>query len=303
MAFGKTEAELIGHTFMPLVHKDDKQATAQAMQALHHPPYECYLEQRAQTANGWSWLAWADKTLLDKAGQPVSIVGVGRDISVQKALKEALYKEQEKALVTLHSIGDAVITTNAQGIVEFLNPVAETLTGWPRQEAEGLPLEEIFHILNEETREPAEDPVARCLRSGKVVSLANHTILLSRSGNEFAIEDSAAPIVTDRGEVLGVVLVFKDVSEARKLSQQVSYQATHDVLTGLINRAEFEHRLHRVLETAQTESTQNAFCYLDLDQFKLVNDTCGHIAGDELLRQLGKLLAPTRASVNFARSA
>jgi diguanylate cyclase (GGDEF)-like protein/PAS domain S-box-containing protein len=289
-AFGKTEAELIGKTFLPLVHEEDQEAALQVMETLYHPPHECYMEQRAKTANGWRWLAWADKAVLDEAGTPVSIVGVGRDISAQKALEEALYKEREKALVTLNSIGDAVITTNDQGVVEFLNPVAETLTEWPAEEAAGRPLTEIFHIINEETRVPAQDPIARCLSEGKIVGLANHTVLVSRSGKEFAIEDSAAPITTDQGDVLGVVLVFKDVSEARKLSQQVSYQAKHDALTGLINRAEFEHRLQRVVETAQTQSTQNAFCYLDLDQFKLVNDTCGHVAGDELLRQLGKLL-------------
>jgi diguanylate cyclase (GGDEF)-like protein/PAS domain S-box-containing protein len=289
--FGKTETELIGTTFFPLVHEDDQAAATQAMEALRQPPHECHLEQRARTAKGWRWLAWADKAVLDEAGHPVSIVGVGRDISTQKALEEALYKEREKALVTLHSIGDAVITTNDRGIIEFINPVAETLTAWPAQAAEGRPLAEIFRIINEETRKPVEDPVKRCLSDGKIVGLANHTILVNRLGNEFAIEDSAAPIITGKGEILGVVLVFKDVSEARKLSQQLSYQAAHDALTGLINRAELEHRLQRVLETAQAQSTQNAFCYLDLDQFKLVNDTCGHVAGDELLRQLGQLLA------------
>ncbi|MCD6389921.1 MAG: PAS domain S-box protein, partial [Desulfobulbaceae bacterium] len=222
--FAKTEAELIGNTFMPLVHEEDQQATAQAMEALSRPPYECYLEQRAKTANGWRWFAWADKTVLDEAGHPVSIVGVGRDISRQKALEEELYKEREKALVTLQSIGDAVISTNNQGLVEFLNPVAETLTGWSAKEAKGRPLTEIFHIINEKSREPAQDPVTRCLIEGKIVGLANHTILVSRSGKEFAIENSAAPITTDQGETLGVVLVFKDASEARKLSRQISYQ-------------------------------------------------------------------------------
>ncbi len=288
--FGKTEAELIGNTFMPLVHEDDRRATALAMQKLSQPPYECYIEQRARTANGWRWLAWADKAVLDEAGRPVSIVGVGRDISAQKSLEEALYREQEKAMVTLRSIGDAVITTDNKGCVEFLNPIAESLTGWAAEEAKGRALMEIFHLINEETREPAEDCVARCLSEGKIVGLANHAILVSRSGNEVAIEVSAAPINTGKGEVLGVVLVSKDVSEARELSTQVSYQATHDALTGLVNRAEFEHRLERMLDKAQQASTQNAFCYLDLDQFKLVNDTCGHVAGDELLRQLGRLL-------------
>ena len=288
--FGKSEAELIGSTFMPLVHEEDQQTTADAMEALHISPHECYVEQRARTADGWRWLAWADKAVLDETGTPVSIVGVGRDISAQKELEEALLTEREKALVTLHSIGDAVITTDETGVVEILNPIAETLTGWSANEAVGLPLKDFFHIIDEETRKPLQDPVERCLIEGKVVSLASHTILVSRTFDEYSIEVSAAPINRHKSEVLGVVLVFKDVSEARKLSQQVSYQATHDPLTGLINRTEFERRLIRIIETAHTEATQNVFCYLDLDQFKLVNDTCGHVAGDELLRQLGGIL-------------
>lgn len=288
--FGKTEAELIGNSFMPLVHEEDQQKTAEAMEALNYPPHECYLEQRAKTTDGWRWLAWADKAIVDETGEVVSIVGVGRDISAQKALEGALLKEREKALVTLHSIGDAVITTDEKGVVDILNPIAEVLTGWAASEVAGQPLKDFFHIIDEETRKPIQDPVERCLSEGKIVSLKGQPILVNRSFDEFAIEVSAAPISMGSDEVLGVVLVFKDVSEARKLSQQVSYQATHDALTGLINRTELERRLNRVLETAHNESTQNAFCYLDLDQFKLVNDTCGHVAGDELLRQLGGLL-------------
>ena len=288
--FGKAEAELIGKTFMPLVHEHDRRSTVQAMEALYQPPHECYVEQRAKTAVGWRWLAWADKAVLDEAGEPVSIVGVGRDITAQKALEAALLREREKALVTLHSIGDAVITTDQKGIVEIINPIAETLTGWSAHEVVGQPLSEFFRVIDESTRKPVRDLAERCLSAGKIVSLPDHSILVSRSFNEFAIEASAAPISLGEDEVLGVVLVFKDVSEARRLSRQVSYQATHDALTGLINRAELERRLNRVLDTARNESTQNAFCYLDLDQFKLVNDTCGHVAGDELLRQLGRLL-------------
>jgi len=144
-----------------------------------------------------------------------------------------------------------VISTDADGRVDFLNPVAENLTGWSEAESKGKLLGEVFRIVGEETRRPAVDPVARCLSEGRIVGLANHTVLVSRSGLEYAIEDSAAPMFAKNGGVLGVVLVFKDVTAARKLSQQVSYQATHDTLTGLINRCESERRLRRVLDTAQ----------------------------------------------------
>ncbi len=212
------------------------------------------------------------------------------EVQERKLAEERLFEEKERAQVTLHSIGDAVISTDAEGRVAFLNPIAEALTGWQEDEAKGRLLADVFRIINDETRESAEDPVARCLKEGKIVGLANHTVLLSRSGQEYAIEDSAAPICSEKGAILGVVLVFKDVTEARRLSRQVSYQAAHDTLTGLINRAEFNRRLRRVLETAQANATENALAYLDLDQFKLVNDTCGHVAGDELLRQIGQLM-------------
>lgn len=213
------------------------------------------------------------------------------DITEKRRAQEALYAEKERAQVTLRSIGDAVISTDADGRVDFLNPIAETLTGWPAEEAQGHRLTDVFCILNEQTREPAEDPVARSLEEGKAVGLANDTLLVSRSGKEYAIENSAAPIFSAHGAGLGAVLVFKDVTEARQLSRQISYQAAHDILTGLLNRTEFDRRLRRVLKTAQAHATENALAYIDLDQFKLVNDTCGHVAGDELLRQLGQLLS------------
>lgn len=213
-----------------------------------------------------------------------------QELEQRKRAEHALFEEKERAQVTLHSIGDAVISTDARGHIQFLNQVAEMLTGWSLAEAEGLRLEQVFNIVNEETREPALDPVSRCLHEGKVIGLVNHTVLVSRTGKEVAIQDSAAPIKDRDGQIIGVVLVFSDVTEARRLSQEMTYQASHDSLTGMINRREFEHRLNRVLETARAEHTENAFCYMDLDQFKLVNDTCGHVAGDELLRQISQLL-------------
>ena len=202
----------------------------------------------------------------------------------------ALDAERERAQVTLHSIGDAVITTDAEGRVEYLNPVAESLTGWSSGEAEDRELAEVFNIFNEFTGEPAENPVRRCLASGTVVGLANHTALESRDGRVIAIEDSAAPIRDEQGRVMGAVMVFHDVSEKRALTQQLSWQASHDPLTGLVNRREFEQRLEALLEDARATGRHHALLFLDLDQFKLVNDTAGHAAGDELLRQLPRAL-------------
>ncbi|MDH4134371.1 MAG: diguanylate cyclase, partial [Gammaproteobacteria bacterium] len=214
----------------------------------------------------------------------------------------ALHSEKERALVTLQSIGDAVITTDMEGRVESLNPVAEALTGWSDDEAKGRPLTDVFNIISEVTRLPTENPVEKALRANAVVALANHTVLIRRDGTEVQIEDSAAPIRGRDGNILGVVLVFHDVSEKRRLTNQLTHQASHDALTGLINRGEFERRLETMIRSALEDGRQHAMLYLDLDQFKVVNDTCGHGAGDELLRQLpAHLTGCLRESDTFAR--
>ena len=302
--FGKTEEELLGRAFMPLVHEDDRESTARAMDALYQPPHECYLEQRALTRHGWRWLAWADKAVLDETGAVIAIVGVGRDVSQRRAVEQALAHERERALITLHSIGDAVITTDAEGRVDYLNPVAEALTGWSSAAAVGLPLATVYRVVDEDTRQPAADPVARCLAEGAIVNLSSHAILLNLAGGERVIEDSAAPIREPggAGRILGMVLVFKDITERRLLDRQVAHAAAHDSLTGLVNRTEFERRLDHALTSFVQNGTPHCLCYLDLDQFKVVNDAAGHTAGDEMLKQVATLLAGgVRARDTLAR--
>ncbi|MDP2794602.1 MAG: diguanylate cyclase, partial [Sulfurisoma sp.] len=213
-----------------------------------------------------------------------------QDREQRSRFEEALFAEKERALVTLHSIGDAVITTDIKGLVEFLNPVAEELTGWSTEEARGTPLTQVFHIINENTRATVENPVEKTLRNNGIVGLANHTVLIRRDGREFSIEDSAAPIRDRDGIIIGVVLVFHDNTQSHAMAREISYQASHDALTGLVNRREFEHRLSSLISNAMAERQQHALLYLDLDQFKIVNDTCGHAAGDELLRQITLVL-------------
>ena len=203
---------------------------------------------------------------------------------------QALFEEKEWAQVTLQSIGDGVITTDINGNIQFLNSVAEQLTGWKITETEGKELNEIFRTYNEETNLPTENPVIQCLREKRTVELSDHSVLIQKNGNHIAIEDSAAPIKNQDNEIIGVVLVFHDVTAARKLSQQLYYQARHDMLTDLINRREFEERLSRSIDQAKDKHFEHALLYMDLDQFKIVNDTCGHVAGDELLRQITSLL-------------
>lgn len=216
--------------------------------------------------------------------------------------KAILFAEKERAQVTLESIADAVITTDKLGNIEYMNPVAEELTGWAKAEAEGLPSTRVFKILNGYTREPVPNPVEVVLAQQSGVELTKDTVLLSRDGTEYAVEDSAAPIYDREGEIIGVVLVFHDVTDSRELAIQLSHQATHDPLTGLFNRREFERRLGLAIETLALQPKQHALLYLDLDQFKIVNDTCGHSAGDELLRQITALLQPqVRDSDTLAR--
>jgi diguanylate cyclase (GGDEF)-like protein/PAS domain S-box-containing protein len=224
------------------------------------------------------------------------------ELSERKHMQEILFEEKERAEVTLYSIGDAVITTNEQAYVTYLNPVAESLLGWNMAEAAGEPLEKIFHVIEEGSRKPIASPVERCLQEGRIVGLPQHSILISRDGMEYAIDDSAAPIRNRQGETIGAVLVFHDVTEERRLLQQIAHDAMHDSLTGLVNRREFERRLEYALTSVQEHGLSHILCYLDMDQFKIVNDTAGHAAGDELLRQVVRLLRGTfRQRDTFAR--
>lgn len=213
-------------------------------------------------------------------------LALGRDRDQQ-----VLWEEKERAQVTLASIGDAVVTTDINCRITYMNGLAETLLGWQLADAHQLPLEKIFRIINETTCAPVPNPVAMCLAENRIVELAGNTVLVRHDGTEFAIEDSAAPIRDRDGQVLGAVLVFRDATHTRALTHQLEHHANHDALTGLPNRRQFETTLERVLANARHGGKTHALCYIDLDQFKLVNDTCGHIAGDELLRQVTTLLS------------
>lgn len=218
------------------------------------------------------------------------------EIIQRQAAERELFREKELAQVTLQSIGDAVVTTDDEGRVTYLNPVAEKLTGWSNTDAIGKPLAKVFVIVHASTRAPIENPVERVLREGIVTGLENNSMLLARDGAEYGIDDSAAPLRDRNGQMLGSVMVFRDVTQSRKVSQQLSWQAHHDSLTGLVNRRKFEDTLTAALDNAVHQ--ENVLCYLDLDQFKVVNDTCGHTAGDELLQQVSSLIKQQVRSVD-----
>jgi diguanylate cyclase len=273
------------------VHPEDRRAVALALATALERQRVLETEFRILCPQqGLRHMRVAARITRDDHGQALAMVGVSWDVTALRQLSAELAQQHELLRVTLQSIGEAVITTDATGLVSWLNPAAERMTGWPLAEAQRQPLLVVFRIVNEKTREPAPDPVAGCLAEGGVDGVAHHTLLISRGGAEYGIQESAAPIRNPLGEVLGVVLVFHDVSEQRRHSGEMTYRATHDALTGLVNRAEFEARLLRALRHAQEEGSHHALLCIDLDHFKPVNDACGHAAGDRLLQQVSKML-------------
>jgi diguanylate cyclase (GGDEF)-like protein/PAS domain S-box-containing protein len=246
---------------------------------------------RMQHASGeWRWIQSRVQGRLDDNRRLRRLVGVETDITERKLYEEALFREKESAQITLQSIGDGVVTTDAEARVQYLNPVASELTGWKLDDAVGRAIDEIFRGFHEETCEPIENPVAIAMRRNRPIKSVRPALLIRRDGNELYIESTASPIRDPVGNVTGGVLVFHDVSESRELNRRLSYAASHDILTELVNRREFETRLERALKSAKARETSYAVLYLDLDQFKIVNDACGHNAGDALLKQIGALL-------------
>ena len=220
----------------------------------------------------------------------------------RKAADEVLFCEQQRAEVTLNSIGDAVLSTDIPGNVTYLNPVAERMTGWRRQEALGRPLAEVLHIIDATTREPARNPMEQAIQLDRIVGLTPNCLLVRRDGLETPIEDSASPVHDRGGQVIGAVIVFKDVSEARAMSLQAVYLAQHDFLTDLPNRMLLNDRLTQAIGLARRHGHRLAVLFLDLDQFKHVNDSLGHGIGDTLLQSMARrLVTCVRSSDTVSR--
>ena len=200
-------------------------------------------------------------------------------------------RETEAARAIVQSIGDAVVTTGVDCMVTYINPVAERLTGWTLDDARGQSLEALLPLFSEATRQPIPNTAVRCLAEDRSIDLEDGVVLVRRDGTEVPVGDSAAPIRNVAGEVIGVVLVIQDESEKRRVGHQLTFEATHDALTGLVNQREFERRLAHLFVTPGTVVAEHFVICLDLDRFKVINDTCGHHAGDTLLRKLAALFA------------
>jgi diguanylate cyclase (GGDEF)-like protein/PAS domain S-box-containing protein len=273
------------------VHPEDKDATEQAFKEhfLRAAPFDVEMRLRTKTGE-YRWFRSRGQSVRNAEGRSVRMAGAITDVTDRRLAAAELFAEKERAQVTLASIADGVITTDTEGRVQYVNPVAEVLTGWATRSAQDLPLQAIVRMIDETSRSPAPSPIELVLREGRNVEMAATVLLLRNDGSEVPIVQSAAPIRARSGEIMGVVLVLHDVSNERQYAAKLSYQASHDSLTGLINRAEFEQRLSLALQSAAQIGRHHAVMYLDLDQFKVVNDTCGHAAGDQLMRQVSTLL-------------
>jgi diguanylate cyclase (GGDEF)-like protein/PAS domain S-box-containing protein len=244
----------------------------------------------------------AQDFILDDRLDSYSLSKALHNMLERTANAETLFIEKERAQVTLNSIGDAVISTDAAGIVTYLNQVAEAMTGWTSAEAVGREFGDVFRIVDRENPEHPVNPMAVAMRQNKTVGLSESSFLIRRDGVESAIEDSAAPIHDRRGHVTGAVMVFHDVTQARAMSRRMSYLAHHDYLTHLPNRLLLDDRLAQAMVAAGRHQQQLAVLFVDVDRFKHINDSLGHAIGDELLLSVAKrLVASVRSTDTVSR--
>ncbi|PPC76048.1 diguanylate cyclase [Pokkaliibacter plantistimulans] len=223
-------------------------------------------------------------------GQIERLVGLDWDVTESQKMTDALFEEKERLHITLQSIGDAVLCTDNQCRITFMNPAAERLTGWPLAEAAQKDIEEVLVIRDADTLKAMPNPARRCLEEGHESCLNDNSVLINRHGEQLDIHDSAAPVRTRDGQLLGTVLVFQNVTQAREMQRTLRHQASHDALTGLFNRSKFEHELTTLLQDLNDEDAEHVLAFIDLDRFKIVNDSAGHAAGDAFLKQIAGLL-------------
>ena len=283
---GYNEAELLALDIPALTHPDDMAIDADLMAQLLAGTRDSYhLEKRNFHRHGHVVFIQLSVSLVrDNQGLPLYFVSQVQDISQRKAFEDALHRERELAEVTLRSIGDAVITTNPQLRITSLNPIAEAMTGWTSSEANGRTIEEIFQLFDADTAQPVENPLRAAIEHNIIVDLGGKTLLRHRHGFDTPVEDSSAPIHDHAGNVIGGVLVFHDVSETRSLALKMIHLTQHDTLTGLPNRSQLLGRIGRALTTAKRRQQRAALLYIDIDNFKQINELYGHLAGDSVLQ-------------------
>lgn len=293
--FGYSAQEAIGQPVAilhPPGHGEEFGAVLSRMRAAEPRSFEA--ERRAKDGSA-VLVASNVSPLHDAEGRHVGEISVIQDITEKRRAAQALFEAQERARVALDAIADGVIRLDAAGRIEYLNGAAERITGWSAAEAIGRPADEVFRLAN-------ACVLPRSANGGAGEELQGEVTLTDRAGRVRPVEHSRAPLRQADGTVDGEVVVLRDVGKLRRLARQLSWQAGHDALTGLPNRRVFEERLRDLVEDARIQDAVHSVCYVDLDQFKVVNDTCGHVAGDEMLRQIAAILQPClRASDTLAR--
>ena len=245
-----------------------------------------------QLINGNQAGLWveAQSSTIDFQGH-TAILTVARDVSHRKSLEVSLSRSKRQAQYTLESISEGVITTDNDGRIDYMNQSAETLIGTNRDDASGHRIGELFSLVDDADRRPLGDPVDRCLAMRRRVNMGRRAVMVTADGeHEHSVEITASPVRGPGNSISGTVVVFHDVGELRGLTRKMSYQATHDPLTGLVNRREFERRLDEAMDSAHAEEAVHMLFYMDLDRFKAVNDSCGHMAGDNMLREVAALI-------------
>ncbi len=250
------------------------------------------MTQELQLVDGHQGTRWATATsvLVTYRGKQ-AVLTIARDVTYRKSVEATLGRSKHQAQVTLESIAEGVITTDTHGVIDYLNSAAMELTGASEKEAVGQRISDIVKLVDESDRRDLGDPVAQCLVKRKRISMGRRALLVSLlDDKELSVEVTASPIASLDGGISGSVIMVRDVSELRGLTARISYQAAHDGLTGLINRREFERQVNVALQDSVKDGTHHVLCFLDLDRFKTVNDTCGHQAGDLLLREISSLI-------------
>jgi diguanylate cyclase (GGDEF)-like protein/PAS domain S-box-containing protein len=245
-----------------------------------------------QLIDGEERTRWAEATGMRMRfhGRAV-VLTIARDITYRKSVEATLNRGRGQAQITLESLAEGVITTDKEGLIDYMNAAAEKLTAVGREQGLRKPFADVVKLVDETDKHDLGDPVRRALAMRKRISMGRRALLMPvDNGGEVSIDATASPVYTPDGEVQGAVLIMRDVGELRGLTREMSYQASHDALTGLANRREFERHVNVGLEVAKSESAHHVLCYMDLDKFKAVNDTCGHLAGDNMLREVAGLL-------------
>jgi diguanylate cyclase (GGDEF)-like protein/PAS domain S-box-containing protein len=233
-------------------------------------------------------------TVIDNGGEPALLLTalemLPAPLAVSGPVPNAAFQARPRAMLTLEAMGESVLTVNADGRIDYVNQSAELLLGQSAEQVMGRTFAEVASLVDEADRRSLGDPVRKALTTGTRVTMGRRAVLVPLGGGaEHSVEISVSPLRVENQNT-GVVLVMHDTSELRGLTRQMTYQASHDALTGLVNRREFERRLQEALDSAQAGDVMHALCYLDLDRFKTVNDTCGHTAGDNMLREVATLI-------------